>query len=256
MLRSSLYKCRVTHWRSHPVKNSFTYGFFLFALDLTDLDLFSYKLFGQNNYHPFRFVDSDYLTQAEGITLTDRVNSILMENNLGTAQRVLFCGHVRLFGYVFNPVAFFYCYDNQNVLKAVIAEVTNTFKERKTYVVSLKGGVLEKDTPKDFYVSPFIPVDTRFQFQFEQPTDTLRVSIDSSDSQGNILQATLTGRRKSLNDSRLLFYLFRYPLMTFWITIRIHLQAFKLWMRKVPYFSKSESDFQLEYSRGKTVKSI
>jgi hypothetical protein len=92
--------------------------------------------------------------------------------------------------------------------------------------------------PKDYYVSPFSPVDLEFHFRFQLPDEKLRVFIDDYDAEGKVLISTLTGRRKEMTFANLLGFTARFPLITLKVIGLIHWQALRLWLKRVPFFRK------------------
>ena len=158
---------------------------------------------------------------------------------------------MRTLGYVFNPVAFYFCYAAGGQAMHVICEVTNTFGERKRYLLESPdpdGRTFRKRTGKFFYVSPFVGLDTDFEFELEVPGKDLAMRIDSRHGDDREVATSLTGRRMPIDDRSLFLSLFRHPLMTFQVTIGIHWQALRLWMKGVPVHRKGE-DEQLQGDR-------
>ncbi|WP_308419671.1 DUF1365 domain-containing protein [Chitinimonas koreensis] len=149
----------------------------------------------------------------------------------------------RLFGYAFNPVSFWYCHDAAGQLIALLADVRNTFGERHRYLLSAEGAapiavgqVLQ--CRKVFHVSPFCQVEGRYQFRLRDTAASAFVGIDYFDRAGLLLRTSVGGRRRPFTFRQLWGAVLRQPLLTFGIVARIHLQALRLWYRKVPFFAK------------------
>jgi DUF1365 family protein len=92
--------------------------------------------------------------------------------------------------------------------------------------------------PKDYYVSPFSPVDLEFHFRFHLPDERLRVFIDDYDAEGKVLVSTLTGKRRELTFGQLVRFTAKFPLLTLRVIFLIHWQALRIWLKKIPFFRK------------------
>lgn len=150
---------------------------------------------------------------------------------------------------MFNPVSFWFCHRRDGALRAVLCDVSNTFGERHLYLLN-KGTPIanntELATAKVFHVSPFCRVEGNYRFRFmrtgRQPNTTFSertvARIDYDDAAGPILLTSITGTSRPLNDRNIMQALLRFPLMTFSVIARIHWQALKLWIKRVPFFHK------------------
>lgn len=237
----------VHHSRLRPAINSFNYGVFFLRLPLRsmqDMPLTS-RLLSHNRFNLLSFHDKDY-----GDTQTPPlkwINKLLMREGINDADGEIWLQTFpRVLGYVFNPVSFWFCHRKDGALRAVLCEVSNTFSERHCYL-------LDQDTPignnnkltarKVFHVSPFCQVAGSYRFQFQrmpQPDGKERTlaRIDYHDADGPLLLTNISGITHELNDHAIVQALLRYPLMTFAVIARIHWQALRLWIKRVPFFSK------------------
>lgn len=246
------------HARFSPRVHSFVYRLFLFAIDLDELDELhnGLRLFSRNQRNLYSFREDDYLPTHEpvhnatarpalgsGLSLKQRVVAHLSANDIDlTGGRVLLVTLPRVLGYLFNPVSFYFCYDHTGTPVAALAEVTNTFKEMKPYLLgpdTRQNDAFNLRRPKHFYVSPFSDVDVAFDFTLRAPVDRLSIQIDDYVGSDRTLTSTLNGPRKMLTDARLAWFTLKYPLLTFRIIGLIHWHAFRLWLKNVPWFAKS-----------------
>ena len=151
--------------------------------------------------------------------------------------------HLRYFGYVFNPVSFYYCFDKDgSQLETIVAEVNNTpWGERHLYVLPGKDNVADGrhmrfKREKQFHVSPFMPMDIQYDWLFSAPGKTLSVYMENYQTDEKIFDATLGLKRKSINASSCATMLSRYPFMTAKVIVAIYWQALKLLIKKSPVF--------------------
>lgn len=254
------------HHRFAPKTHRFDYRIFMFALDLDELELLhrNLRLFSFNRSNAYSFREKDFLPSDKAIhNPTLRVTaSNEVHNPMSLKARVIAClalrgidltgGRImlvtlpRVFGYLFNPVSFYFCYDRAGHPIASLAEVTNTFKEMKPFVLGPETRTGAKETttfslrrPKHFYVSPFTDMDVAFDFTLHTPGNKLSVQIDDYDAGQRTLTSVLTGSRTALTDARLAWFSISYPFITLKIIALIHWHALKLYLKKTPWFAKA-----------------
>jgi uncharacterized protein len=248
-MNSCLYKCNVMHNRLEPKKHSFHYGIFMFCLDLDEIELLSrkFRLMSRNRFNLFSFRDNDHLQWPEAVasrsTVKERITSYLKQQGVDIGKgRIMLVTHLRTLGYIFNPVSFYYCFDEAGQPLCAVVEVCNTFREMKVYFIGkdqLKDGKFHLNTKKYFYVSPFVELDTNFDFNLNIPGEKLSVRIDDFKEDRRFFISTLKGEKKTLSDANLLFYFFRFPLITLRVIFLIHWEALKLWVKRIPYHAKA-----------------
>ena len=241
-MNSCIYNGVVTHTRFKPVKHFLKYNTFSLLIDLDEIKDLDQKniIFSYNKFNIFSFYNKDH-GDRDGKSLKDWVYDKLriFKINSNINKIKLLC-YPRIFGYVFNPLSIFYCYEN-NSLKAIFYEVKNTFNEQHTYVFETNNSDrIEQSCKKKFYVSPFMDMNTYYDFKLINPGEQLFVSIKQTDKEGIILSAVQTGDKKKFNFKQLLTNLFKYPLMTIKIISAIHFEAFLLWKKGAIYRSRNK----------------
>lgn len=150
--------------------------------------------------------------------------------------------HLRYFGYVQNPVTFYYCFDSDGTTPAaVLAEITNTpWGERHAYVLPWDDRTLSGHFPKAFHVSPFMPMDVDYVWRFNRPEGALTVHMENVAAGERVFDATLSLRRRELSAGTLARALSTHPWMTARVALGIYGQAARLWLKRTPFHSHPE----------------
>ncbi|MEL6958600.1 MAG: DUF1365 domain-containing protein [Pseudomonadota bacterium] len=226
------------HGRRGATKNAFRYSIDYVCLD-AEADPDHPALFARNCRGVMSLHDSDHggpPGQGRGAVW---VRDVLAAHGLDVTGRIELLAQPRVMGHVFNPVSFWLCHDDGGVLRVVIAEVTNTFGDRHSYLCHhddlreiTKAATIRAQ--KIFHVSPFQDIAGGYIFRFDIQPDSIGIWIDFSED-GAGLMATLHGPRKPLTNSGILRSLFRRPGGSRRVLALIHWQALKLWWKGVAY---------------------
>ncbi len=225
------------HRRHWPVEHHFTFPYYFYVFDLDELDEIngSVKIFNHNKWNIVSIHDKDYLAGSGSIK--EKILHYLQ--GAGYADgifRIELVTNARYFGYVFNPVSFYYCYRQDGSVHAVVAEVNNTYGDRHIYILDNKSG--KKFVPikithgKEFHVSPFNDLKGHYEFSFEEPKGAFRISITLVRDEGVILEAVLSAKASPLTSATLTKTILKYPITSFVTIPRIFIQALKLFFIK------------------------
>ena len=233
---SGLYIGCVFHRRLRPVAQEMRYRSFWLFLDLDEIEAIArrLRLFSFNRANVLSLRNTDYAS-GEDRPLRPQVERQLAEAGIrDAAHRICLLTMPRMLGYGFNPLSIYYCYGASGALAAIIYEVTNTYRERHSYVIPCAPGEtsrIHQSCDKQFYVSPFLDMDMRYAFSLSEPGETLTVAIKGSDGAGPIISTGLSGKRAALTDASLARAMLRHPLLTHKVISGIHWEALRLWLK-------------------------
>jgi uncharacterized protein len=235
---ASLYIGDVMHARLKPFLHRFNYRVMSLLIDLDRLDDADHQsmLFGVNRRALYSFHERDH-GRRDGSSLRAyaadcaRMHSI----DLAGGKVKLLC-YPRLFGYAFNPLSVYFCFDAAGDLVLMIYEVRNTYRQMHHYVLPVAAGerradLVRQQQDKTFYVSPFIEAEMRYHFRVSPPSETVRIRILETDRKGPLLAATFSGRRRPLTSVSLAKAFLALPFVTAKIIAAIHWQALRLWLK-------------------------
>ncbi len=241
------------HGRRGGIENAFRYSIDYVALD-PEAPVRAPWLFSRNKGNFFSLQDSDHGGAPKNGSGAEWVRDVLRENQVAhvTDGRLELLAQPRVLGHVFNPVSFWLCHDADNALRVVIAEVSNTFGDRHSYLVHRDdlAPITRGDTlaaRKIFHVSPFMEVEGEYSFRFDIRPDKIGIFINYESEKGGLI-ATLTGARRPLTNTAILRAALRRPFGSRRVLGLIHWQALKLWWKGARYHVRPEPPSQ-EVSR-------
>ncbi len=243
MTASGLYLGRVGHARHVDVDHRFHYRSWWMLVDLDELPALDRRVrgFGWNRRAAVAFHDVDH-GPRDGSALRPWIEERCAEAGIdleGGPVRVL--AHPRILGYVFNPISVWFCHGPDGDLRAVLYEVSNTWREVHSYLVPAEPGQREPNGlwhhafDKQLFVSPFMDMDHRYDFRVRVPEDRVAVLVEQRAGADLTLTATLTADRVPFDAAGLRRAARWAPHVTALTMARIHWQAVKLWRKGAPY---------------------
>jgi DUF1365 family protein len=243
-MHSRIYKGWVRHRRMAPTPHQFSYRIFMLYLDLAELPQAFDRVpfWSARRRAPGQFRREDYLGPAAvplDQAVRDLVQARLSRRPTGPIRLLT---HLRYFGYCFNPVSFYYCYDDAGEnLDAIVAEITNTpWGERHAYVMDAAAAGAQRlkrfAFDKHFHVSPFMPMDMQYDWRFNVPQQHLFVHMQNFKDGDAVFDATLALNREPWGAAALVRLLAGFPFMTVKVMAAIHWQALRLWLKKTPVY--------------------
>ena len=233
---------QVRHKRLRPRAHFFSYGIYYLRLPLRSMGEagFGARLLSRNRFNLLSFRDRDHGDGAQ--PLLAWIDALLKGEGVADADGEIWLQAMpRVLGFVFNPVSFWFCHRADGALRAVLCDVRNTFGERHCYLLDTGRPIdngAELSARKVFHVSPFCRVEGGYRFRFTRVLRTSVACIDYDDADGPLLLTSVSGSAVPVTSASAARAFFGYPLMTAGVVARIHVQALRLWLRRVPFFSK------------------
>jgi DUF1365 family protein len=241
---SCLYTGQVVHRRFAPRTHQLRYRVFWMLLDLNDVDDLAKRLsfFSRNRFNLTSFFDADH-GDGSDVPLQAQAQALLRRAGCQADQLSikLLC-MPRVLGYGFNPLSVYFCFRPGGSLEAIIYEVHNTFGERHSYVMPIRGDatdIIEQHCPKEFLVSPFLGMDMAYEFRVRPPGAKVEVSIHGKENDKTVIAASLSGARQELTEGALIKAFASHPLLTLkviagihWHALRMVLKGYRLHTRK------------------------
>ena len=270
-LNSCLYECVIVHRRLRPRQYAFEHQMMMLYADLDELDAIDRgsRLLSRERGNLYSFRDADYFPTGTPGDLKCRVSTWLQERgvDIGSGGRIRLLTLPRILGYIFNPISIYFCADSSDVPVCAIAEVGNTFRESKLFLLPIQAALAPAAqppatqppatqppatpqagtrpryrlrVPKHYYVSPFSSLEVCFDFDLLLPGQNLQVHIEDWDADGKLLDSHLRGARVPLSDGQLLRFAIKFPALTLKVIGLIHWHALWLALRRVRWHRKAD----------------
>ena len=241
IFKSFLYNGSVVHKRFKPKAHFFKYKVFSLYINLKEINKINKQIpfFSYNKFNLISFYDKDH-GDRDGTWLNIWVKKKLEKAGIKKdINNIYLLCYPRIFGYVFNPLSIFFVFNKSSSLIAILYEVKNTFGEQHTYIFKTKDSNLIKNhCYKKFHVSPFMDLNSTYNFKILKPGKKLSIIIDQRDREGKLLFASQDGKKIELNSKNLLISYLKHPLMTFKIISAIHFEALRLWLKRIKFIKK------------------
>jgi DUF1365 family protein len=234
----------IMHRRTRPAASAFTYPAFCLRLPLSQLSTLPERGVAWNRPGLVSLHDRDH-GPRDGSPLAPWIRGLLTREGIQADGEIVLHAFPRMLGYVFNPVSFWVCHQAGGAIAAVLVEVNNTFGESHHYLLAhphcaplIAGETLT--ARKAFHVSPFCDVKGHYAFRFHFGPDRWLARIDyfDNDDAGALLETHISGRAQALTPDTARALLWRYRWFTLAVVARIHWHAARLWIKRVPFFSK------------------
>ena len=248
-MRSHLYHGTVQHHRFAPREHRFQYAIRMLGLDLEALpQALDHAWFGHRRPAPIRYHRADYFGDARQTLATTVREHVKDEAGIDIDGRIELITTLRTLGYAFNPVSFYLCHDRDGDLRCILAEITNTpWRERCVYVLpdherTSTGAVWRFAFDKAFHISPFMPMNQRYEWAFRVSDKGLGVHMRVLEDDELRFTATMGLRAQAMTAGRLTRHALAMPLAPIQIVARIYWQALRLWWKRTPFYSHPASD--------------
>jgi hypothetical protein len=244
-MHSAIFEGQLRHRRFSPVDHVFSYRLFMVYMDLAELDrVFARRWFWSASRPALARFRREHHLGDPGTSLEQSVRDLVRERTGDEPEGpIRLLTNLQYFGYCFNPVSFYYCFDRDDTaVETIVAEVNNTpWGERHCYVLGPgmnegRDGLKRYRPVKRMHVSPFMPMDVDYDWRFSQPKTRLSVHMENHRQGEKVFDATLSLERREISTSSLARSLCLYPLMTMKVIVAIHWQALRLWIKGSPVY--------------------
>lgn len=240
---SFIYEGSVIHNRRLPKPHKFNYSLYMLYLDLDELEGLNKvsKLFSINKPNLLSFYEKDFHNPKSSSSLKQKViDTIFQKSGIIVDGPVRVLTQIRSLGFVFNPVSFYFAFDKNEKLVAIMSEIQNTpWNERYCYINKFDHekdiGTFEFD--KNFHISPFMSLEQRYKWQISKPNSKIFIKMENFEKEHLTFLASLNLKKMELNSKNLFKMIGKHPFITYKVIAGIYIQAAKLYLKKIPFYS-------------------
>jgi uncharacterized protein len=244
---------QVRHTRLHPAHHAFAYRTYFLMLPMRHLRAHGSGKLAVNRPALLSFQDRDHgdgRAPERGGALAWLDELLQREGIVDATGEAWLQTYPRVLGHTFKPVSFWYCHTASGTLRAIVVEVNNTFGERHCYLLDAPRYGAELRADKVFHVSPFCSAEGCYRFRFmrtmHEGVERIVARVDHDDVRGRpLIETSLSGALEPVTAASLRRALLRYPALTLGVVARIHWQALRLWLKRVPYWRKPVAPAEL-----------
>ncbi|NVK21759.1 MAG: DUF1365 domain-containing protein [Kangiellaceae bacterium] len=242
----------IRHNRYSPRPHLFTYNMYwsLLDLELVESNARKLKWLSYESWNLLSFRRKDFHHNGNKSNKASIQDFIQKNTGNNFKGKVYLLSHLRVFGFNFNSVCFYFCVNDDSELEYIVSEITNTpWGERHPYLHICQGnkkpsGCYVFHFEKKFHISPFVSMNMDYQWLFKLEQDHLRIHMkvnkqqsDKAANKNKVLDVTFTGKHLPLTQSIMNKMLLKHPFQPMKMVWRIYWQALKLWLKKTPFFS-------------------
>ena len=236
MVNNWLFEGRVFHERLKPFNHKFVYNLFFLRFPISKLKDLENRFLSFDKFNLFSFHTKDYLDGSDR-SLEEKIREVFLKEDLDVSGEIYLQTLPRLLGYGFNPVSFWFAYDKEKKLMAIMSEVNNTFGDRHYYLLQNFSEYKKITTKKVFHVSPFFDIKGDYQFSFNPKSVTINY-LDNEAGNTFFTSTFVEDSSREYNAKNLLKIFFKYPFMSFMVMVRIHWQALRLFLKKAQFYKR------------------
>lgn len=240
-MQNMIYQGKVVHHRLTPKEHRFTYDvcYYFFDLD-TQRELITVPFI--LSFNPRHYLTPSEVRSNLSLQFGPQANSAV--------KKIFILTQLSYFGFCFNPVSFYFCYDHEDKLLYLLSQITNTpWGEKHINCFNLSENEGEVDFQKDFHVSPFMPMEINYKWRFNQTANAINILMENRHvgQADRFFMAQMILKAKAMTLKNVLVSVLRYPVMSFKTIAGIYWQALILFLKKVPFHTHPKKRVNYEH---------
>ena len=249
-----LFEGLINHNRKGKINHIFSNKINAILLDLNTDNYDNLKqpsFFSSEKFNFFCWSASDHGPRKKGLNKDALYEYILNLITNSTYEKkkikkIKLLTFPRVFGYGFNPLSVYFCYNSKNFLVHTVFEVKNTFGDIHHYVLkNTDNKVITQQVLKKLFVSPFYNKKGYYNLYANHIDKKIITSVEYIINNNTVFLASMNLKEIQFNNFNILKSIFKLIVFPGKIWINIHLQAFLLWLKKVRIY---------KVPKGETIK--